>query len=179
MCWAGSSYMALLSSSFFSDVCCFVVLLSIQPPGRVLVRLKELYQYHFPAMPVQMCIHSCDVEWNTKMKIKFESNSLQEAVESVPGCIALLCPRIVHDCFSFCIRTVYMASQICGVWVHGQNGLSSRRRAHKRENWTVFCDNDDDSRDEIFCDQRIHLFCTFTHTLCANFPQDCWYLVQV
>ena len=62
MCRAGSSYMALLSSSFFSDVCCFVVLLSIQPPGRVLVRLKELYQYHFPAMPVQMCIHSCDVE---------------------------------------------------------------------------------------------------------------------
>ena len=138
MCRAGSSYMALLSSSFFSDVCCFVVLLSIQPPGRVLVRLKELYQYHFPAMPVQMCIHSCDVEWNTKMKIKFESNSLQEAVESVPGCIALLCPRIVHDCFSFCIRTVYMAGQICGVWVHGQNGLSSRRRAHKRENLTVF-----------------------------------------
>ena len=38
------------------------------------------------------------------MKIKFESHSLQEAVESVPGYIALLCLRIVHESFSFVLE---------------------------------------------------------------------------
>ena len=91
------------------------------------------------------------------MKIKFESHSFQEAEESVPGYIALLCLRIIHESFFFCIRAVYMAgAKYVEFECMVRMGFHHAART-KEKIGLLYCNNDDDSRDEIFCDQRNHL----------------------